>query len=582
MNNSMASMLSVSCLNWGVQPNYGAVLYGLCPASSATNDNGTLQSAIFKADGPGYPQFLVMSQSFNYDKLNRLTSASDSGGWSRTFNYDQTGNMWVTNPVGGPWSGSTPTANAFTNNRINGTSYDLSGNQLVVNGDTLAYDAENRQSAATDNTTHVTQKYLYDGAGQRVEKTITGGVTTVYVYDIFALAAEYSTGSNAMTCTTCYPAWDHLGSTRMLMDQNANVIARHDYLPFGEEILANTVGRDSYWGPLDDTVAQKFTGQTRDQETAIDFFNARYFGPALGRFTSPDPANAGADIMNPQSWNAYAYVLGNPLNTTDPSGMCGGIVAGISSDLYHGGGRALLQLAAQYRYDIAFPYAGQSKLAGIFSVFGQSLGFKNSATATAGAMVQDVTAQTAETGGSSFFGPWSGGAVSTRRAGVSPNDSSNYQVHFSPGAALLPTNNPNALVFSGSGVLDSFVNATSSGPLGSADASYATTTGCGHDAACMWNSNQAQINGLLTNGSIPPVQSCPNPTVFLPHGVRIPLKSFFPGGGVGGGGATANSGGPIFQRVYGPDPSGENPGQIVTGWGWLPAGPSRPQPLRPY
>ena len=124
VNNSTANLLSISCLNWGVQPNYGAVLYALCPASSATNDNGTLQSAIFKADGPGYPQFLVMNQSFNYDALNRLTSASDSGGWSRTFNYDQAGNMWVTNPVGGPWSGSTPTTNAFTNDRINGASYD--------------------------------------------------------------------------------------------------------------------------------------------------------------------------------------------------------------------------------------------------------------------------------------------------------------------------------------------------------------------------------------------------------------------------------------------------------------------------
>ena len=99
------------------------------------------------------------------------------------------------------------------------------------------------------------------------------------------------------------------------------MIARHDYLPFGEEILANTAGRNSQWGPLNDTVAQKFTGQTRDSETATDFFNARYFGPALGRFTSPDPANAGADIMNPQSWNAYAYVVGNPLNAVDPSGM---------------------------------------------------------------------------------------------------------------------------------------------------------------------------------------------------------------------------------------------------------------------
>jgi hypothetical protein len=52
----------------------------------------------------------------------------------------------------------------------------------------------------------------------------------------------------------------------------------------------------------------------------LDFFQARYFGAALGRFTSPDPENAGADFTNPQSWNAYAYVLGNPLANVDPTG----------------------------------------------------------------------------------------------------------------------------------------------------------------------------------------------------------------------------------------------------------------------
>ena len=52
----------------------------------------------------------------------------------------------------------------------------------------------------------------------------------------------------------------------------------------------------------------------------MDFFNARYFAAALGRFTSPDRGNAGADLYNPQSWNGYGYVNGNPLAFVDPSG----------------------------------------------------------------------------------------------------------------------------------------------------------------------------------------------------------------------------------------------------------------------
>jgi len=90
-----------------------------------------------------YNAMASFTQSYSYDSLNRLTSASDSGGYSRSFGYDAYGNMWVTGASGGPWSGSTPTANNFANNRMNGISYDAAGNQLAVNGDTLTYDAEN-------------------------------------------------------------------------------------------------------------------------------------------------------------------------------------------------------------------------------------------------------------------------------------------------------------------------------------------------------------------------------------------------------------------------------------------------------
>ena len=69
------------------------------------------------------------------------------------------------------------------------------------------------------------------------------------------------------------------------------------------------------------TTEANFTGQEHDEENQFDFFQARYLSSAQQRFLSPDPANAGADPLNPQSWNGYAYVNNNPLNAIDPTGM---------------------------------------------------------------------------------------------------------------------------------------------------------------------------------------------------------------------------------------------------------------------
>lgn len=74
---------------------------------------------------------------------------------------------------------------------------------------------------------------------------------------------------------------DHLGSTRLVTDQNGNIVGRHDYIPFGEEIAANSGGRDSTFG-IQDFVNQKFTGKERDQETGLDYFGASITGQVWG------------------------------------------------------------------------------------------------------------------------------------------------------------------------------------------------------------------------------------------------------------------------------------------------------------
>ena len=72
-----------------------------------------------------------------------------------------------------------------------------------------------------------------------------------------------------------------------------------------------------------------FTGKERDTESGNDYFDARYYSSAMGRFMSPDwsakvePVPY-AKLDDPQSLNLYAYVLNNPLSGVDADGhTCG-------------------------------------------------------------------------------------------------------------------------------------------------------------------------------------------------------------------------------------------------------------------
>jgi RHS repeat-associated protein len=310
-----------------------------------------------------------------YDGVNRLTCGTESGSgtWTLNYGYDTFGNRWLTNNSTTnlpPVTAEVPQTSSWylTNNRIgNGWGYDNAGNIQSIAGmpRTFSYDGENRQTTATIGTTQTT--YGYDGAGRRVTKTV-GTATTTYVYDAKGqLAAEY--GPAPTITGTWYLSDDALGSTRLMTDAAASATTMRclDYLPFGEEVLQGYAGRGScYYGAgypsSPDVVSQKFTGKERDSETGLDYFEARYYSSAQGRFTSPDEFKGGivdpftgqdvetntaleyADITDPQTLNKYVYVRNNPLRYVDPDGhdlmdafdVLVGVGRGIASSITYG------------------------------------------------------------------------------------------------------------------------------------------------------------------------------------------------------------------------------------------------------
>ena len=169
--------------------------------------------------------------------------------------------------------------------------------------------------------------YEYDGDGRRVRKLVcsispcsaaTPGVkVTAFVYDPEgALAQEYSTEAPTETGVR-YLTADHLGSVRLQTGADGTPVKCLDYAPFGELLNGNFGRTATCCGTQTQANQTMFTGQYRDQETQIDFFEARFYASAQGRFVSPDDPLAFADPSNPPSWNLYGYAELTPVGVSN-------------------------------------------------------------------------------------------------------------------------------------------------------------------------------------------------------------------------------------------------------------------------
>ena len=100
---------------------------------------------------------------------------------------------------------------------------------------------------------------------------------------------------------------DHLASNRLVLRVGAGTM-RADYGPFGQPLTSN--GSVPLQG-------KGYINERYDPETGLQYLNARYHDPLLGRFLTPDtwdPDIPGVDI------NRYAYAGNDPVNMSDANG----------------------------------------------------------------------------------------------------------------------------------------------------------------------------------------------------------------------------------------------------------------------
>lgn len=294
--------------------------------------NGNVTSANDSANG---------NWNYAYDDLNRLTSAQQSGQPSYTYTYDRYGNRWndlLNSSCTGAYT-SCLTFNANNHISNGAVTYDAAGNISSDNNHLhYYYDAENRLiqvDGTLGNCASASACYRYDANGQRTQKTAYGA-SVDYYYDvsghqvselnstgswnrgeIYAGGRHLATYVMGSTPTTVFDHEDWLGTERARTNISMQLCESETSLPFGDGL--NTTGSCGDPSPM------HFTGKQRDNESGFDYFGARYYSSAQGRFVSADwsavPAAVPyADLTNPQSLNLYTIVKDNPDTFADLDG----------------------------------------------------------------------------------------------------------------------------------------------------------------------------------------------------------------------------------------------------------------------
>ncbi len=149
------------------------------------------------------------------------------------------------------------------------------------------------------------QGWLYGpgASGPLAETDDQGAVVSRFVYATSATVPDYMVKAG----TTYRIVKDQLGSPRLVVNAATGVIAQElEYGPFGEMLSDSNPGFQPFG----------FAGGLHDPDTGLVRFGARDYDAATGRWTATNLISfAGGQA------NLYGYVINDPVNLVDPSGL---------------------------------------------------------------------------------------------------------------------------------------------------------------------------------------------------------------------------------------------------------------------
>jgi RHS repeat-associated protein len=307
-----ANRLQLQSLNYAGGSTVFSATYGY---TQNGGNNGQITSITDSVDSG-------RSITYTYDALNRLSAAVTTGStnypkWGLSFTYDRYGNRTAQSVTAGTAPANSVVVSTTTNHiTTSGYAYDLNGNMTNDAVNTIAYDGENRVVSSSGSAGSGT--YSYRASGLRAVK-VSGGTTTVYLFDGNRDIAEYTNGTLAneyvymgskmiashLSGTLYYQVSDHQ-SIRVNLNSSGGIAAQKGQYSFGED-----------WYPSSLT-SRHFTTYERDSESSNDNALHRFYVNRLGRFSANEPLPGGG--KNPQGFNLLSYVHNDPVNNADPDG----------------------------------------------------------------------------------------------------------------------------------------------------------------------------------------------------------------------------------------------------------------------